>query len=238
MGKHEPLYKYPLSYAVSWGEKDKWHKSYRENIVCANDIEKAIAENYDGERLNTDCVNALIDKHGFSRLNWVLGATVLEHIEDGRFSAGNKQWVGKFEVVEEKHRLDYCVRSHPGLVHLFIDSARKQWQELGLYDSTHCISEKDGGIDYTGRIVVLKAEKLSDEYLSPDSQLFYAETGFGCSPDSGAKKVFGRFLDTGEQTYIFRSEIAGALKDENIPDWARQRAEEFRQENEIKMEEM
>lgn len=238
VSKYETLYRLPLAFAVTRGEKAEWRKSYRENIACANDIEKAIAENYDGERLNTDCVKALIDKHGFSRLNWVLGATVLEHIEDGRFSAGNKQWVGKFEVVEEKHRLDYCVRSHPGLVNLFIDSVRKQWQELGLYDSSHCISEKDGEIDYTGRIVVLKAEKLSDEYLSPDSQLFYAETGFGCKPDSNGRKVFGRFLDTDEQTYIFRSEIAGALKDENIPDWARQRAEEFRQENEIKMEEM
>ena len=238
VSKYETLYRLPLAFAVTRGEKAEWRKSYRENIVCANDIEKAIAENYDGERLNTDCVKALIDKHGFSRLNWVLGATVLEHICDGRISEENKQWARKIGAVAENLRIDFCVNSHPGLVNLLVDSARKQWQELGFYDSSHCISEKDGEIDYTGRIVVLKAERLTDDYLRPEAQIFYAESGFGCKPDSNGRKVFGRFLDTGEQTYIFRSEIAGALKDENIPDWAKQKVEEFQQHNEMKMEGM
>ena len=238
VSKYETLYRLPLAFAVTRGEKAEWRKSYRENIVCANDIEKAIAENYDGERLNTDCVKALIDKHGFSRLNWVLGATVLEHICDGRISEENKQWARKIGAVAENLRIDFCVNSHPGLVNLLVDSARKQWQELGFYDSSHCISEKDGEIDYTGRIVVLKAERLTDDYLRPEAQIFYAESGFGCKPDSNGRKVFGRFLDTDEQTYIFRSEIAGALKDENIPDWAKQKVEEFQQHNEMKMEGM
>ena len=57
-----------------------------------------------------------------------MGATVLEHICDGRISEENKQWARKIGAVAENLRIDFCVNSRPGLVNLLVDSARKQWQ--------------------------------------------------------------------------------------------------------------
>ena len=55
--------------------------------------------------------------------------------------------------MEKENAWQYSVRSHPGLVDLFVSEARRQWDALGLYDSSHCDSERGGQIDYTGRIL-------------------------------------------------------------------------------------
>lgn len=227
MGKYPPLYRYSLKEAVAWQEKDKWRKSYEENVACAIGIQKAIADNYDGERLDSNCAKELILKYGFDRVNWVLAATVLEKNHDGRISPENKAWARKHYIPEDKQRMDFCVEAHPGLTDILVSSVRKEWDALGLYDYSHCVSEKDGQLDYTGKLLVVKGENLTDDYRKPDCQLFYAVSGFGCRPNARGSKVYGRFLSDNEETYMLRSEIAGILKDELVPDWARLRVEEL-----------
>ena len=130
------------------------------------------------------------------------------------------------------------MESHPGLTNLVINEARRAWQELGLFDRTHCLSEKDGELDYTDKVVVINPYIFKDEYKTPEDQLFLAKSGFGCSPNSRGRKVFGQFLKDGEKTHYQRSDIVGILKDEYLPEWAREKLDELARLNEDESEGM
>ena len=119
MPKHKPLYLYSLKEAAEWDEKDEWRESYLENCDCARAIERAIDEHYDGQRLNP-CAQEVIDRYGFDRVNFVLAATVRQGTHDGRYSEDNKKWSRRFSVMDKENTWQYHVRSHPGLVNLFL----------------------------------------------------------------------------------------------------------------------
>lgn len=106
---------------------------------------------------------------------------------------------------------------------LFINQAREAWQKLGLFDFSHCSEDAD----YAGKLLILKPSVLKDEYKASDYQLFYAESGFGCSPSASGRKVFGKFLKDGENTNFNRSDFLGVIKDECIPEWAAEKLAEL-----------
>ena len=226
MAEHKILYIWSLEEAVRLGERDQWRESHRENCDCARAIERAIAENYSDNCLH-DCIQPVIERYGFNRLNWVLANTVMQHSQDGRFAEDNKRWARSFHVPRDDHNWHFSVESHPGLTNLLIGQARKAWQALGLFDSSHCISERDGQIDYTGKVVVIDPNIFKDQYKTPEDQLFFAEGGFGCQPNARGRKVFGQFLKDGEQTHYQRSDIIGVLKDEYLPEWAQEKLAEL-----------
>ena len=237
MSEHKSVYMWSLEYALKYNEVDLWRESYKENCDCARTIEKAISKNYDVERLN-DCIGPVIEQYGFNRVNFVLANTVQYHREDGRFSEDNKRWARSFHIPNDDVRWHFSVESHPGLTNLVINEARKAWQGLGLFDRTHCLSEKDGELDYTGKVVVINPYIFKDEYKTPEDQLFLAESGFGCRPDSRGRKVFGQFLKDGEKTHYQRSDIVGILKDEYLPEWAKEKLDELTPLNEDESEGM
>ena len=112
---------------------------------------------------------------------------------------------------------------HPTLVSTFVDSVRKLWQDLGLYDKSHCYDESREALDYTGKIVVINPRSLPDEEKTPDNQLYLASGGNGCRPLATSTTVFGRFLKNRKTEARLRCEIIGVLKLELLPEWARQR---------------
>lgn len=233
MSEHKPLYMWSLDYAVQSNERDLWRESHRENCDCARAIERAIAEahDYQNHHLN-DAAAPVIEQYGFDRVNFVLANTLQEKEHDGRFSAYNKAWAEAFYLPHDKERWQYCVDSHPVLTNAFLDQVRKAWQALGLFDASHCEPEKDGEIDYTDRVLVLKPDILKDEYKTPDYQLFLAEGGFGCTPNARGRKVFGQFLMDGEKTHYQRTDFIGVIRDEYLPEWAAEKLEEMNEPEE------
>ena len=227
MTEHISLYRYSLEEAVRWNERDLWRESHKENCSCARAIEEAIKDGYHDNRLDGDIAKAVIERFGYDRVNWVLANTVRENMQDGRISEDNKRWARTFHIPRDENRWHFAVSAHPGLTNLFIDQARQAWQQLGLFDSSHCESEQDGEIDYTGKVVAIRPDILKDQYKTPDDQLFLATGGFGCHPNSRGRKVYGHFLKDGEETYYQRSELIGAVKDEHLPEWARQKLSEM-----------
>lgn len=218
----KPLYTDCVKDAKEWNELDLWRESYKENCNCARAIEAAIRRDFDGMHLKDGCAESVIAEFGFDRVNWVLANTLRELKDDGRFSPSNKQWSRGFSVPrDEQHNGQFTVTSHPAVLDGFVSETRKAWQQLGLFDVSHCVSESDGEIDYAGKVVVIRPDVLKEEYRTPENQLFLAESGFGCSPNSRGRKVFGRFLNDGEETHYQRNELCGVLKDEHLPDWAR-----------------
>ena len=218
--EHKQLYPYSLEEAVRNNEKALWHESCRENCGCANTIDRLIAENYDGQYLREDLAQQAIEQYGFDRVNFVLANAVKHHKDDGRISRENKDWANRWYIPAEKHTQDYDLHSHPGLINLFINQARKAWQALGIFDVSHCV---DGRQDYTGKVVVLKPGVLRDAFKTPEDQLFLVSHGNGCRPDAIGRKVFGQFLSDSEKTHVYRDEILGVIKDEYLPEWAKEK---------------
>lgn len=220
MTEHKLLYRYSLAYAAQYREKDLWRESHQENCACARAIEQSIREHYDGERLGAHLAEPVIKRYGVDRVNWVLANTVQQNPGDGRFRQENRQWAASFFIPQSDHNQEYCVNAHPGLTDLFLQQAKEAWNALHLWDCSCC---EEGEQDYTNRVLALRPEVLKDSYKTPEDQLFLAEGGFGCSPTARGRKVFGTFLKDGEETQFCRSDFIGVLKEDYLPDWAKEK---------------
>lgn len=229
MADRVQLYEWSLRDAVEYGEKDLWLESHRENCACAAEIEKAMQENYRDNIMHSDCLIPIIEKYGFNRVNRVLANSLQTHLGDGRISDQNHEWAKSIYVPRDDARWQYAVRAHPGLLDIMATRAQKEYANLKLFDHTHCVNEpwKE---DYTDKVLVLRGSVLKDEYKSPDYQLFLAESGFGCKPDAMGTKVFGQFLKDGEQTRFTRQDFCGPIKEEFLPDWAKEKLQQIRAE--------
>ena len=235
MAEHKSVYLWSLSEAQKLGEQDLWRESYKENCSCARAIETCIETGYNDNSLNTDGAKGIIDKFGFNRVNWVLANTIQRKADDGRFSPENKEWADGLYIPNDDIRWHYEVDSHPGLTDLFVNRVRKEWQNLGLFNRSHCTDEGD----YEGKLLVMNPSTLKDQYKTPDFQLFYATSGFGCDPTKIGTAVYGFFLKDDEHTHFRRSDFLGVIKDECIPEWAQEKLQAMQAPDEdtgIKME--
>lgn len=98
----------------------------------------------------------------------------------------------------------------------------------GSYLEDHPLHAGDcvpGGMDagLKGKVVAIKAEALSPEYRACSHQLLLADGGFGCSPESRGRAVFGVNLYSGEQERWRRSDILGVVRESALPAWAREK---------------
>ncbi len=235
MAEHKSLYLWPLAEAQKLGELDLWKESYKENCSCARDIERCIEEGFSDNHLNTDGAKAIIDKYGFNRVNWVLANTIQRKDADGRFSQENKEWAKSLYIPKDETGWHFEVDSHPGLTDMFVSRIRQEFQSLGLFDRSHCADESN----YEGKLLVMKPSTLKDQYKTPDFQLFFATSGFGCDPTKIGTAVYGFFLKDDEHTHFRRSDFIGVIKDECIPEWAQEKLQAMQEpseENGIKME--
>ena len=221
------LYRYSWSEAKRTGAQENWRMSQRENCKCAREIEKAINENFDGKHLNGNCVKPIIEEYGFTRVLWVLAATLKEQAHDGRFSPENKKWADTFYIPAEQTRRSYCVKSHPAVMDGFINRVRAEWNRLNLFEAKHCIKGSRSEADYEGKVLIIDPYTLADKYRTPEDQLFLASSGFGCSPTSLGRKVMGNYLNDGTRGTHLRQDFLGVIRDEYLPDWAREKLQEL-----------
>ena len=235
MATHKVVYRWSQDYAKRYDELDQWRESYKENCTCARAIEKVINENYQDNRLNTDTAQGIIAEYGWNRVQWVLANTVQQHADDGRFSPENKKWAEGFYMPEDDNLWHYSVEAHPGLVNMFVDRVQKEWQALGLFDRTHCTDEGD----YEDKLIVLKPSSLKDQYKTPEFQLFYATSGFGCDPKKICTQVAGHFLKDDEYAHFRRADFIGVIREDCIPEWAQEKLKQYQEpveQTDIKME--
>ncbi|MHB1154982.1 MAG: DUF3849 domain-containing protein, partial [Eubacteriales bacterium] len=232
--------------AINNNEKDLWRESHNANIECCRAIEKAITLQFDGMRLMKNTARMVVEEFGIDRLNWVLANTVQHANWDGRFSRANKDWAAGFYIPRTSdknidHSSQYFINSHPAVLDGFINQARKYYDGLALFNRSHCIADSDN-LDYNNKVLVLHAEILKDIYKTSSDQLFLAQSGFGCFPDTAGKKVFGQFLKDGEWTHFNRADFIGVISEINLPDWAKEKLKvlnascENSQEDILKME--
>ena len=79
---------------------------------------------------------------------------------------------------------------------------------------------------------------MKEECWSPQNQLWLAQNGFGCSPTAFGRAVYGVCLGDGEYARWDRQDFIGVLKDEFLPDWARESLKQYWRPEQTKTQEM
>lgn len=221
-----PFYPHSLSEAKRNGDLELYKQSHKANLDCKSTIEKTIAQNFDGMHLNPDTAKTVIAEFGYDRVGFILANTIQQKDWDGRFSRDNKAWaketfIAEDFVLNEDRRREYVVESHPAVLEGFVNQFRRAYKELNLWDSAQVNPPQ--GMDFEGKVMVLRPEALNEQHRTRDEQLFYCEGGFGCSPDKTGRKVMGEFLVDGEHTNFYRQDFLGEAKADLLPAWAKKK---------------
>lgn len=89
-----------------------------------------------------------------------------------------------------------------------------------LFTSEDCVPESSLAGHYEGKFLVVSPYHVEDsfdsKYQNPESQIFYATGGFGCSPATMGTAVFGQFISDGERCRMERRHFSGILKPELV----------------------
>ena len=222
------LYRGSAQEARSRDELPLWRESHKANVACRKAIEDTIRQHFDGMNLDPACLTPVLAEYGYKRTEWVLAATLQELQWDGRFHPANKEWAARhFIPKDERHNADITVRSHPAILDGFVSLYRKAYQKLGLFGPEHCVGDR-AEQDYTGKVLVLSPDTLREQYWRQEYQLLYAQSGFGCKPHSRGRAVFAVSLVDGETARWNREDFVGVLKEELLPEWAREKLAELK----------
>ena len=179
---------YPFSREEAKRENrlEDWRQSHQLNVKCARDIDDLITAHAQGGQLEPDCARAALDWWGFHRVQFVL-ANTLSHASADGFDGDSFHWARAVFVPHDKDNADFTVKADTPLLAAFVQQARAEYQELGMFGPEHC---EEGDLDYTGRVLILRPDRLKEECLSPQNQVWYGQAGFGLSPASRGRAVF------------------------------------------------
>ncbi len=217
--------------AKRYDELPRWRESHKHNVTCKHAIEEAIRKGFNGMHLDEDCAKGIIEEYGFKRVGWVLSNTIQQKKHDGRFSPYNKEWSKETYIPASDRNHDFVVESHPAVLDGFVNEFREALSELQMFDRSHC--ETLDGQQLAGKILVMSPFTLKESYWAQENQLWYATGGFGCSPTASGRAVYATCLGDGEKTRWDRSDFIGIIKDEHLPDWAREQVEKLQSGQEI-----
>lgn len=225
-------YVYPNSRAEAHRHKEtQMHAdSFRLNVDCARAIEQAIRDHFDeaDKSLTEDCARSVLDQFGFKRVNFVLANSLKQMGCPELISEEIHQWGhGTYIPSDSKYNRYYAVDTAAPLLEAFIGQARDAYQTLGLFGPEHCVGDRHEQ-DYKGKVLVMSLDTLRESCWDPRNQLWLAEGGFGCSPHSSGRAVYATCLGDGEKTRWNRTDFAGVLDEQYLPDWAVEKLEELR----------
>ena len=227
---HE-TYIYPFSAeeACRRDELSLWRASHQINIACKEAIEEAVRQHFDGAHLDKECLTGVLQEFGYKRTAWVLANTVQQKHWDGRFSQANQAWARQMYIPPDpSHNTDFVVESHPAVLDGFLSQYRREYQVLGLFGPDQCEPTSFEKLDYEGKVLVLSPDTLKESYWNARAQLWYAHDGFGCSPTAIGRSVRCTCLGDGEMTRWNRTDFVGVLKDEFLPEWAKEKLMELK----------
>lgn len=233
MTKNFPsVYPYTFAEANRLNEINYWAESQVQNILCKEAIESAINSNFDGFTLSETGAGSVLESFGFKRVQHVLANTILEKDYDGRFDPSNKDWAKSQGVLADKGLTQqFVVQSHPAVLNGFVHQVRDAYAQLQMYGTEHCETIWQ---ELRGKVLVMKPSTLKESYWSPENQLWYAEGGFGCSPTASGRAVYATCLGDGENHVRWnREDFLGVLKEDLLPDWAREQLDKLKSGQEI-----
>ena len=220
----EPLYTCRRLEAEHYGELEKWKQSHRANIKCAHDVGSLIASHTRDGTLEPGCAGEALERWGFLRVRYVLANTLVSTGGLG-FEPDSLRWARSVFVPHDKDNGAFRVKADRSLLAQFLRQTYAEYQALGLFGAEHCAPDH---LDYTDKVLILRPNVLKEECWTLQNQLWYAETGFGCSPNARGQAVFAVCLGDGEKARWSRSDFIGVLDEKYLPDWAAEKLAELR----------
>lgn len=224
-----PFYRYSFETARRDNEIEKFQASHAENQRCCNYIMDSDTGLY-AKAYKNNCVDSdgeytksLIKEFGMERLMYIYASSVKNNMRDGRITREIKDWAKNFNIGmgdESAYKNFDLYKINPGIIDILAKMAIEEYKKLQLFDSSHC--EEEFG-DLEGKVLVLSARRLKEEYWSPENQLWYATGGFGCHEGLTGRAVYSTCLYDGEETRWDRGDFIGIIKDEYMPDWAKEK---------------
>lgn len=166
---------------------------------------------------------------GFMRTKFVLANTLEQQLPQHRcqYSQENQDWCQQVYVPpDKKYRHYFEVDRGIALTDAFIGQTREAYQALGLFGPEHCEGNRHKQ-DFTDKVLLLSPDVLREDYWSLRNQLWLGESGFGCSPTSSGRAVYATCLGDGEKARWNRTDFIGVLKEEFLPDWAKEKLDEL-----------
>ena len=101
-----------------------------------------------------------------------------------------------------------------------------------FFEAEHCVENSRSMANYEGKVLVIAPQVLAEPYRTPKDQLFLAVGGFGCNPTSLGRKVMGNYLNDGTKGVHVRQDFLGVIKEEHLPEWAKEKLNELCQPQE------
>lgn len=173
MQKRKSLYLASLEHAVHTGEINAWRENNQENQRCAQEIQTAIAANFDGYRLKQGLCDAVIQTYGLDRVKYVIASTVQSFDHDGRITRDNKAWAKQFPIADkEPDRRSYLINSSTGLLDIFLREVRHT--EAKLLDAANQVIE-DGRTNTSSGVYITTFEEAAEGILPPEQVEFFKE---------------------------------------------------------------
>jgi hypothetical protein len=116
-----------------------------------------------------------------------------------------------------------------------IEQIKAEREKIG--ETIHVLTKKDCipkslGKNFNGKVIIIKAEKLSPEYRDEPSQLEIALFGNGCNPNAIGQSVFCENLLTGEKSCYRRHDVEGIADVSKLSQWAKEKIAEFEKSKE------
>ena len=220
----EPLCVYSRNEAVREGRLDKWERSREANIQCARDTESLIASHAKDGQLEPGCAAEALERWGFLRVQYVLANTLIRTGGLG-FEPDSLRWARSVWIAQDRDNDTFGVQADRPLLAQFVRQTYAEYQALGMFGAEHCAP---GHLDYTGKVLILRPNVLKEECWSVRNQVWYGESGFGCSPTASGRAVYATCLGDGEKARWERADFLGVLDEKSLPDWAQERLAELR----------
>ena len=221
------LYPYSQADARRLGESSPWQASFQANVSCARDIEGAIRAYSDSDgSLRPEASQSILDRWGFQRTIFVLTSTLRDAaLNYDRYLSEEKSAYTPDDGIYNRY---FTVDTAGASLDAFISQLREAYDRLELFVPEQCEPNSFEKLDYEGKVLVLSPDTLKESCWSPQNQLWYAHDGFGCSPKAIGRSIRCTCLGDGEMTRWNRTDFIGALKDEFLPEWAKEKLMELK----------
>jgi hypothetical protein len=155
------VYPYDFKTAHDRAETSYFHKNRNMNQACVRAIDTAIsASNYEVNYFNLELsAMAVINEHGFVRVNAVLAHQIQKHESDGRYSGTNKRWAQNI-VIQDNTHVFLC--SHATLVDAFTTYVRKLYASADAEQYTLPGREEYSAFEYVHGYQILWSIMFSE----------------------------------------------------------------------------
>ena len=225
------FYPYSRQEAKDSGELHLWRDSHKANISCAKHISGLIETHAEQGRLEADAAQSALSQWGFRRVQFVLANTLIATGGLG-FEPDSLRWARMVLIPPDKDNQKFRVQADRPLLAQFVQQTHAEYLRAGLFGPEHCGTP---GQNITGKVVILRPERLKEDCLSPQNMLWLALCGFGCDPNIGGYgryggwEVFATCLGDVKKTHWWnRLDFMGVLDEQYLPDWAVERLAELR----------